>query len=1000
MPDSAATGSIRPGSLRRAITRRLTSALAIVLLVMTAAVLALYWRTNLAVSEQQLDEAGKYFKARTAEIEYHWAVQAVTFRSQVELSRTLEESDPAIRHARLSAYITSFGGESAFTHVVVAMSDGEIVFHSRTRSQQDLPIPASTSPAGDWIYGEADRVLYRVLSQPIRLDSRGGRIVLYAPVDNELLGGVVYPNATVRVRWAGSVVAESPPLGLTADEPSSGILSKDIAVQRTIPWMDGGIGPQLEIEHRSALPFSVVDVLALLVAADIALWIVGWLVLGRWLNQQSQRLGALDDAAGAFAQRREVTAALRGELENRASRPDEVHHLARGMQAMMADIVGAEKQTLRLNRLNAVLGQVNRAIVAAPMRDELFSRVCQVLVADGGFRIAWIGGRVADTNALLPLAGWGVSGSQLKSLAALAESTLQAHPPLSPLISNDAVGAPVAPAWRTIALEQGFRSFAVLPVRLAGKFFGTLNVYAPEAHVFLDKEIALLGSVADDLSFALDNFTRADERRAADEALKRFAAIVESTDDAIIAITVEGIITGWNAAAADMFGYRSEEIIGRHADILTPPDQASEEAARLKSVGQGGHVKNFETVRVRKSGETFPAAVTISPIVRTRDGGTTIIEASTIVRDISERKRSEAIANRERSFSDAMIESMPGILYFFDAHGHFLRWNQNFMSASGYSAQEIAGMHPLEFFEGEDIRRMQEQIAEALQQGEATVEASFVSKDGRATPYFFTGRRLAIDGWVCLVGLGIDISEQKKADAALREYAMRLQAASRQLLEVQETERRHLARELHDTVGQELTGLSLNLMMIRSMIPPEGPGEMASRLEDSQELLEHTTENLRGVMVELRPPGIDELGLLPALKEHAMRVGRRSGLKVTVEGAEPRRRLPRTMEIAIFRIVQEALNNTVKHAAATEVAIVLEQQPNILRLTVADNGRGFDAFPATPGGLHGMGMTTMRERAEAVGARMEIQSVAGKGTRVIVDIASGHAQAGPRESAG
>ena len=228
---------------------------------------------------------------------------------------------------------------------------------------------------------------------------------------------------------------------------------------------------------------------------------------------------------------------------------------------------------------------------------------------------------------------------------------------------------------------------------------------------------------------------------------------------------------------------------------------------------------------------------------------------------------------------------------------------------------------------------------------------------------------------------------RRRADAAVAEYARQLQAMSRQLLEVQENERRLLARELHDSVGQELTALSLNLSMIRNALPPETAALVGPRLDDSQRLLEHTTQHLRHVMVTLRPPGLDELGLLAALKDHAQRVARRSGFTLTVQGSEPRPRLPPTVEIALFRIVQEALNNTVKHAQATDITITVEGSDGRVRLCVTDNGCGFDPQRrAADGSTTGMGMTTMRERAQAVGAAFALQSACGEGTTITIDV--------------
>ncbi|HSH93365.1 MAG TPA: PAS domain S-box protein [Roseimicrobium sp.] len=133
-----------------------------------------------------------------------------------------------------------------------------------------------------------------------------------------------------------------------------------------------------------------------------------------------------------------------------------------------------------------------------------------------------------------------------------------------------------------------------------------------------------------------------------------------------------------------------------------------------------------------------------------------------------ERLEAEAAVRNEKLFSETMIESMPGILYFYDTAGRFLRWNRNFETVTGYSAEEIAGMHPLDFFTGADRKVVENKISEVFTRGESSVEAHFRARDGTTRPYFFTGRRVIFNDRTCLVGVGIDISERKRAEMALR----------------------------------------------------------------------------------------------------------------------------------------------------------------------------------------------------------------------------------------
>lgn len=145
--------------------------------------------------------------------------------------------------------------------------------------------------------------------------------------------------------------------------------------------------------------------------------------------------------------------------------------------------------------------------------------------------------------------------------------------------------------------------------------------------------------------------------------------------------------------------------------------------------------------------------------------------------------RPEALAENERLFSAAMIESMPGIVYFYDDAGRFLRWNRNFELVSKYSAAEIATMHPLDFFSGEDREVVAARIGAVFATGDSWAEAAFTAKDGTRTPYYFTGRRVTFQGKECLVGMGIDVSERRRNEEALRKSEERFRTTIENIVE-------------------------------------------------------------------------------------------------------------------------------------------------------------------------------------------------------------------------
>jgi PAS domain S-box-containing protein len=214
-----------------------------------------------------------------------------------------------------------------------------------------------------------------------------------------------------------------------------------------------------------------------------------------------------------------------------------------------------------------------------------------------------------------------------------------------------------------------------------------------------------------------------------------------------------------------------------------------------------------------------------------------------------------------------------------------------------------------------------------------------------------------------------------------------LRTLTARLAEVEESERRRLARELHDRVGQSLTALGINLNILRGQFPLKAAGKSTDRLEDSLRLVEETIGSIRNVMTDLRPPVLDDYGLVAALRWYGTQFSTRTGVPTQVRGEEPTPRLPPDMETGLFRIAQEALTNVSKHARATQIRITLETGADNVRLTIADDGVGFDPkLLREHGEGSGWGLINIRERAEALGGKLQVDTALGKGTRISVQV--------------
>ncbi|MGI5915301.1 MAG: PAS domain S-box protein [Anaerolineae bacterium] len=216
-----------------------------------------------------------------------------------------------------------------------------------------------------------------------------------------------------------------------------------------------------------------------------------------------------------------------------------------------------------------------------------------------------------------------------------------------------------------------------------------------------------------------------------------------------------------------------------------------------------------------------------------------------------------------------------------------------------------------------------------------------------------------------------------------------LRALTGRLAEAEESERRRVAQELHDQVGQTLSVLGINLSFLRAQMPAELLDTMGSHLDDSMGLLEQAIDRTRNVMADLRPPVLDDYGLVAALRWYGVQFATRTGISVNIEGTEPSPRLDAPVEIGLFRIAQEALTNVAKHARARNVTITVNEDEDrgVLCLTVVDDGIGFNPIKPDERNDHrGWGLLSMNERAEAVGGRLHIESSPGKGTQLVVEV--------------
>ena len=460
------------------------------------------------------------------------------------------------------------------------------------------------------------------------------------------------------------------------------------------------------------------------------------------------------------------------------------------------------------------------------------------------------------------------------------------------------------------------------------------------------------------------------EDKRAGETQNRLAAIVESSDDAIVSKGLDGIITSWNKAAERTFGYSANEAIGQHITLIIPPDRIDEEKDILARIGRGERIDHFQTVRRHKDGTLLDVSVTISPV---RDSSGRLIGASKVARDITIQKRTEQALRESEQRYQLVTDASPVMIWMSGTDKLCYYFNKVWLDFVGRTLEQQVGnrwtknVHPDDF---ERCLQVYRNNFDARQPFE--MEYRLRHKSGQYRWIFDRGvPRYKPDGtFEGYVGACLDIHDRKEAAERIR-----LADESLRLIKVQDEERRRIARDFHDSAGQTLTVLGLSLAQLVQRAEAIAP-ELAKEGREIEQVVQQLHREIRTTSYLLHPPLLDEAGLASALSWYVQGLAERSQMAIDLSTSEGLGRLPADMEIAIFRIVQECLTNIHRHAESKTASIRVVREKASVRIEVRDEGKGISperlADIQTQGS--GVGISGIRERLRQFHGAMKIES--------------------------
>ena len=476
------------------------------------------------------------------------------------------------------------------------------------------------------------------------------------------------------------------------------------------------------------------------------------------------------------------------------------------------------------------------------------------------------------------------------------------------------------------------------------------------------------------------------ERKQAEDALRGSEASVKKILMAApigIGMVRDRVISWVSDRFIEMVGFTRDELIGKSAKVVYEDDKEFDRVGREKygQISEKG-IGEVDTRLKRKDGSIIHVHLR-STSVDPNDLSAGVIFTAL---DITERKRME---ERLRLLSSALEQSSDGIAVT-DLEGNLLFVNNAFATMHGYAAEELVGRHLSLFHATEQMPSVEAANRQMQNTGEFSGEIWHVRRGGMVFPALMHNSLLRDEAGnaIGMIGSLIDITEHKRAEKALRESEERLRYLSSQLITAQEEERKGISLELHDEMGQTLTAIGLNLESIGKELTPEHAAMIKDKLAETISLVEHASDHVRDLSLDLRPSMLDDLGLLPTLRWYVNSYEKRTETPVIFEALNLEERLAPEVEIVLYRIVQESLNNIRKHAQAKKVKIRLEQKKKKIGVLIEDDGIGFHSDRAVSETtlVKGIGLLGMQERVRLLGGSLKIRSREGQGTSIFVEL--------------
>ena len=487
-----------------------------------------------------------------------------------------------------------------------------------------------------------------------------------------------------------------------------------------------------------------------------------------------------------------------------------------------------------------------------------------------------------------------------------------------------------------------------------------------------------------------------------------YQLLFESSAEGMLMATAEGTILDANPEACRILRRTREEIMSTGLDRLFDPsdprlESALEEQRRTgKFKGELRLLRGDKSpflVRVLRSDKTsFPAEVSSATY---QSAGREMI--TVIFRDVSERKQEEETLRRSEERYRSLIQYTSDIISVIEADGTVSYMSPATERMLGYRPEDQVNTKAFDAIDPDDVERALSIFAEVLDKPGVHLPIEFKVPHADGSWRYLehvVNNQLDHPSVKGIVVSSRDITERKLTEEAMRKSEKRLQDLVGKLLTAQEEERRRVAYEIHDGLAQVASAAHQHMQAFAGRYN-SGLARDREKLNLALELVRQTVEDARRVIADLRPAVLDDFGLAAAIRQKIEAL-RTEGWEATYEGPPEDVYLPEAVETSLYRVVQEALNNTRKHAGTKRVHVELRRVGKSVRLEIRDRGRGFSLTESSIGGAPGekVGLSSMRERVSLLGGDIKFHSQPGMGTSIVVEVSLSTRVSGEADYAG